>query len=87
MFHKPKRRYNSEIVFSEDVNQGTVTERALTTDDRSEEDTEHQDEQDGENEGMGQQPNDFFSTLLCGYSAILMSLKRQDMLIWMKNLL
>ena len=57
VFHKPKRRCNSEIVFSEDVNQGTVAERALTTDDQSEEDTEHEDELDAGNEGMAQQPN------------------------------
>ena len=56
-FHKPERRYNSEIVFSEDVNQGSVVERALTTDDRSDEDKEHEDDQDEENEGMVQQPS------------------------------
>ena len=57
VFHKPKRRYNSEIVFSEDLNQGTVIERALTTDDQSDEDTEQEDDQDEESEGMVQQPN------------------------------
>ena len=55
MFHKPKRRYNSEIVFSEDVNQGTVVERALTeTDDQSDEDTDHEDEIDEANDCMAE---------------------------------
>ena len=55
VFHKPKRRYSSEIVFSEDVNQGTVVERALTeTDDQSDEDTDHEDEIDEANDCMAE---------------------------------
>ena len=51
VFHKPKRRYNSEIVFLEDVNQGTVVERALTeTDGQSDEDTDHEDNIDEAND-------------------------------------
>ena len=46
----PKKRYNSEIVIPKGVNQGTVIEKALTTDDRSDEDTEHEDNQGEENE-------------------------------------
>ena len=55
VFHKPKRRYNSETVFSEDVNQGTVVERALTeTDDQSDEDTDHENEIDEANDCMAE---------------------------------
>ena len=54
VFHKPKRQYYSDIVFSEDVNQGSVVERALTEDDQSEEHTEHEDERDDANIGMVQ---------------------------------
>ena len=55
MFHKPKGKYNSEIVFLEDVNQGTVVERVLPeTDDQSDEDTDHEDEIDEANDCMAE---------------------------------
>ena len=53
VFHKRKRRYYSEIVYSEDVNQGSVVERALTEED-DHEDTEHEDERDDANIGTAQ---------------------------------
>ena len=59
VFRKPKRRYNSKIVYSEDVNQGTVVERKLSeTDYQSEEDTDHEGEMDDANKGMVRKPKE-----------------------------
>lgn len=51
VFHKPRRRYDSEIVFTEDLDQGTVVERALATNNGTEQDSKHKDKTNEANDG------------------------------------